>query len=403
MATTFSRNKRRAASNRLRASELMTSNLISIPHTASARKAVQRFIDPVTGRQHARSTGTPVKREAERLAAKWEAELRDGKYRPTTRTSWEDFRERYEKEKGASLAENSLSATVSAFNHLERVLNPAKLSAVTASAMSQFQASLRKEGMKDSTISTHLRHLRAAFAWAVSMELIPKAPDVHMPRRPRGKTLMRGRPITTSEFAILLEAVADVRPKDKDVWIHHLNGLWLSGLRLDESLHLSWDIEAPFAVDFSGRRPRFRIYAEAEKGRQDRLLPMAPDFAEFLMDTPAVARHGEVFRLMGRCTQRQMTSARAGRVISEIGEKSNVVVNKADGKFASAHDLRRSFGTRWAARVKPATLQLLMRHKSIETTMKYYVCQDSDDVADELWESYEALGNGDKFAEARKE
>jgi integrase len=65
-----------------------------------------------------------------------------------------------------------------------------------------------------------------------------------------------------------------------------------------------------------------------------------------------------------------------------------VLVNKAEGKYASAQDLRRSFGTRWASRVKPATLQLLMQHKSIETTMKYYVCQDSDDVADELWSEY---------------
>ena len=28
---------------------------------------------------------------------------------------------------------------------------------------------------------------------------------------------------------------------------------------------------------------------------------------------------------------------------------------------------------RWSSRVMPATLQLLMRHKSIETTLKYYV------------------------------
>lgn len=41
MATTLSRNKRHAASNRLRASEVMTLNPISIPHTASARKAAQ--------------------------------------------------------------------------------------------------------------------------------------------------------------------------------------------------------------------------------------------------------------------------------------------------------------------------------------------------------------------------
>ena len=68
-------------------------------------------------------------------------------------------------------------------------------------------------------------------------------------------------------------------------------------------------------------------------------------------------------------------------------------IDKATGKFASAHDLRRSFGTRWAPRVKPATLQLLMRHRSIETTLKYYVDQDADDVADELWRTHRALGN----------
>ena len=54
-------------------------------------------------------------------------------------------------------------------------------------------------------------------------------------------------------------------------------------------------------------------------------------------------------------------------------------------KFATAHDLRRSFGTRWAKRVMPAVLQRLMRHAEIATTMKYYVTMDADSVADELW------------------
>ena len=74
--------------------------------------------------------------------------------------------------------------------------------------------------------------------------------------------------------------------------------------------------------------------------------------------------------------------------MSEVGDKAGVVVNRAEGKYASVHDLRRSFGTRWAARVKPATLQLLMRHRSIETTLKYYVAQDADEVADELWREH---------------
>ena len=64
-----------------------------------------------------------------------------------------------------------------------------------------------------------------------------------------------------------------------------------------------------------------------------------------------------------------------------------MVVNKEAGKYASAHDLRRSFGTRWAKRVMPAVLQKLMRHSAIETTLRYYADIDADDLAEGLWRS----------------
>jgi hypothetical protein len=119
------------------------------------------------------------------------------------------------------------------------------------------------------------------------MELLPKVPDFHMPKRAKGLTLMRGRPITTEEFERMLAAVPKLRPNDAATWVHYLKGLWLSGLRLEESTVLSWDEDTPITVDLSGRRPRLRIYAEAEKGHQDRLLPMTPDFAQFLLQTPS--------------------------------------------------------------------------------------------------------------------
>lgn len=346
---------------------------------------MMRYTDPVTGKQKARSTGTKVRREAERMAAKWEAKLQEGRYQEPSRVSWEEFRERYEDEKLASLATNTAGAAASAFNHLERVINPQKLVTLTPTVLSRFQAKLRQEGMKDTTIATHLRHLHASLGWAVSMGMLPKVPDFHMPKRARGLTLMRGRPITVEEFERMIGKIPDVRPKDTEAWVYYLKGLWLSGLRLEESTVFSWDDDASFVVDLSGRHPRFRIYAEAEKGHQDRLLPMTPDFAEFLLKTPKVKRTGHVFELRGLQTGKQMTSARVGCIVSEIGQKAGVVVNKAEEKHASAHDLRRSFSTRWVTKVKPATLQLLMRHKSIETTMKYYVAQDADEVADELW------------------
>jgi integrase len=197
---------------------------------------------------------------------------------------------------------------------------------------------------------------------------------------------MRGRPITAEEFDRMIAKVKAVREADADRWERYLTGLWLSGLRLEESLRLTWDADGVFTVDLSGKFPRFRIYAEAEKGHQDRLLPMTPDFAQWLLATPQDQRSGFVFPLGPG--GRQLSLKRVSRTVSEIGETAGVVVNKEQGKFASAHDLRRSFGTRWASKIKPATLQLLMRHSTIDTTLRYYVAQDADDVARELWAGF---------------
>jgi hypothetical protein len=58
-------------------------------------------------------------------------------------------------------------------------------------------------------------------------------------------------------------------------------------------------------------------------------------------------------------------------------------------KYASAHDLRRAFGERWAARLMPAQLKELMRHESIETTLRFYVGTDAQTKADAAWAAYE--------------
>src|SRR5262249_62224778 len=85
-----------------------------------------------------------------------------------------------------------------------------------------------------------------------------------------------------------------------------------------------------------------------------------------------------------------------GRAISAIGKKAGIKVKTdPDGnvKFASAHDLRRSFGDRWARKVMPQVLMELMRHESIDTTMKYYVGRNAEATADVLWSVHEQASN----------
>ena len=48
---------------------------------------------------------------------------------------------------------------------------------------------------------------------------------------------------------------------------------------------------------------------------------------------------------------------------------------------------------RWSKRVMPPRLKRLMRHKNINTTLKYYVDEDVEDLAADLWAAYEKVRN----------
>jgi integrase len=333
------------------------------------------YTDPVSGKRVVKSTKTRDPGEAEREAGEWQRQLRAGLYQSPSKITWDEFVERYTSEHLSTLSPQTKDSAIYSLAHVKRGLNPDRICKLTTPTMSKFAMELRKQGMRETTLGRHLRHIHAALAWAVSMGMLAKVPDMKIFRG--GSS--RGRGLSTEEFERLLTACEKIRPQDALQWQRYITGLWLSGLRRGESIILSWDDDSPFAVDLSGRHPRFRIYGKAQKSRKDETLPLMPDFAQWLLDTfPESERQGKVFKL-------DVKPHRVGEILSKIGKKAGVVVNKADGKFATAHDLRRSFGTRWAKKVMPAVLQRLMRHANITTTMKYYVTLDADELADELW------------------
>lgn len=257
--------------------------------------------------------------------------------------------------------------------------------------------------------------------WAVGTELLRECPKIAMPKRPKGAKLMKGRPITGEEFDRMLAKIeagivatskrkphkadgawkmsddarqrtdkrlADEAKAAAPAWRRILVGLWLSGLRLGEAIELSWDDESKILIDLAGKRPLMRILASQQKADRDTILPLTPDFAQFLLQTPAGERSGPVFPLPRKRGAALSEITHVSRVISAIGEAAAVVVDKASGKYASAHDLRRAFGARWSGKVMPAVLKELMRHADIGTTMKYYVGQNAESTADDLWRNH---------------
>lgn len=168
-----------------------------------------------------------------------------------------------------------------------------------------------------------------------------------------------------TESGALAAATAEIDRDELLTLRRLLRGLWLSGLRLGEALRLTWDA-GPLRLDLDHEYPCIRIAAGADKRGRASLLPITPDFARWIGRTPRDRRTGWVFPLPH---SRRPSSERITRVISAIGAASH----RGPGKHPTAHDLRRSFATRWAFRLPPLALQAILRHSSKQTTLGYYV------------------------------
>jgi integrase len=137
------------------------------------------------------------------------------------------------------------------------------------------------------------------------------------------------------------------------------------------------------------------IPGDGQKSGKAQAWPCPPDFAELLAATPEAARRGFVFELPPvRDRGHSMTVRQVGRMVAIIGERAGVVTGtEADGakRFATAHDLRRSFGDRWSRCVMPVTLQAMMRHASIQTTLRYYVGRGVEEASAAMREGFRVM------------
>ena len=353
---------------------------------------------PMTGRKKTRSSGVKVTGKAKdrdaavKKAQALETSLRSNYTATSKAIPWQAFRERYERDVAAGKAANTATKVVSVFNQIENYLSPQKLTDLTEERIGYLTSELRLAKKAEASIKSTLSHLKAALRWAKRMKLLPAVPEIEMPSRLAEKS--KGRPITGEEFDRMIAAIPKVieRAADVPAWERLLRGLWLSGLRLGEALALSWTDESAIRVDLSGKRPMLNIPAGCDKSGKARLLALTPDFAELLLVTPQADRRGLVFKLPSRGVNGAvLTADRVKHLICKIGEKAGIKVaqNGERVKFASAHDLRRSFGERWSARLLPQVLMELMRHADIKTTLTYYVGKNAERTADAVYAAFE--------------
>jgi len=339
-----------------------------------------QWVDPLTGKKKTRSTGTNIKRDAERFAGTLANQIESGALEFTSRITWAEFRQRYERECLSQLAEGTGKQYRCTMDCFQRRINPKLLRSITKATIAEYRHKMAEAKLAVPTIKTRLGQLRTILHWAKDVELIPEVPLFKMPK---GGDVAGGRAITGEEFERLLSTA---RPLGES-WGYFLCGLWWSGLRIREAMALRWT-DGPHYVELAGRRPMFWIDARLNKAKRHERFPMAPEFFSFLQQTSEDRRSGFVFSPMTRHAPRSRVCLdTAIDVVAELGRTAGIKVRDDDGTpvFASAHDLRRSFGFRWAKRVMPPILQRLMRHRDIHTTLTFYAQATEDELADAVW------------------
>lgn len=351
-----------------------------------------RWTDPRSGKWRQKTVRAKSRAVAEKLAGKLAAQVDDGRLIRTRRVVWTEFKQRYLEQHVATLAEGTQGGVRTTLGYVERLLGIRSLEDLDAEKISGFLAKLREKGLAPATVNGHARNLRAALRWAVDMELLARCPKIRFARTVKGPK-MKGGHVSEADFLRTLEAVPHVVPTEAvESWRFYLRGLWESGLRLKESLALSWDAPDRSRVDLSvERREKIIILGEFEKGRKNRVWPMPPGFVVVLKTVPVEKRTGPIFTFAGPrggLTDDKTVSRTARRIFEHAG------VQAASGersKRATLHDLRRSFILRMKRQLANAVdLQRIARHEDINTTLDFYVGDDDAHVHATLWAADDA-------------
>jgi integrase len=312
------------------------------------------WVDPETGIRRSKSAKTADPKKAEKARADLEYELNHGMAHEPSKMLWQTFRETYEHEKLAGAREATRNKAGYVFDAFTELAHPQTLGKVTERTLSKYATALREKGFKPATIQGHLAYLRAALRWAADQRIIPVAPKVVMPKVPKKKII---RKIVAEEFERLVTVAPD------EGWAAFICTAWYTGMRRTEMLDLTWSGHsgAPW-VDFG--QARIWIPAEYNKSDADQWMPLHPQLAEILQ--PRRQEGGKVFTL-------SESPREVSRRFSKLAKRAGLKI--------TLHDLRRSFGSRYAAVVPAPVLQRLMRHADIKTTLAFYT--NVDDVLEE--------------------
>ena len=294
------------------------------------------------GKQRKRSLKTKEERSAKKLFNAFKRDLVLKKVSPIggkLRTTISEFRDEYlDHVQSSGMSESTYEGYQTALNKAIACWGDIPLGHVTTRHIDRMVQDMFKAGLKAPTINKNRRHLRAALNKAVEWNYLKN--PVKFPTEVKEEK--RSRFLNKKQLAMVLSKIND----DEFIDVVLLGAY--TGLRSSEILRLTpEDIDNPDG---------FLRVSSKQKNKQESWIPIN-QAARTILERCLSRGHEKIVRFKTRQT---------------ISKKFKKAVRAAGFEIPRFHDLRHTFGSHLAmADVGEKTIQELMRHKSMVSTLIY--------------------------------
>jgi integrase len=294
------------------------------------------------GKQRRRSLKTKDRVKANKRKNRFIEELMSGKVKSINDGydhKFYSFAGEYEKHiEAVSPADATVVIYKTTLKYAKRSIGNIPLAHITTRHIDSFLTDLLTSGLKPPTVNKHRRHLKAILNTAYEWEYMNKVRKFPKPI-PEITSL---KYFTDDQLSKLLSVVDDQEFLDFCFFSA------VTGMRSGEQIRLKWsDIDNP---------PGYIRISPKQKNKEEQRIPLNDTAREILDKYKKDV--GKVFRF---------------RTESWVSQKFKAYVRKAElPDHFHFHSLRHTFGTQAiASGVDVRTLQKLMRHASIDTTLIY--------------------------------